>query len=136
MAAVTFTIALTFTESVRAGGDSRPVTLHMLGTACVGFVVVVLRSGHFHPPQTVHGWFGFVGVTVFYSFAIIYLYVAMSSIGRLRTALVMNLEPVFAVVFGYLLLGQRLAALQLLGVALVVAAVVLIERSKSRGEKR
>jgi drug/metabolite transporter (DMT)-like permease len=44
-----------------------------------------------------------------------------------RTALILASEPVFAGLFGYLLAGDRLAALSWLGAALIMAAIVAVE---------
>jgi drug/metabolite transporter (DMT)-like permease len=44
----------------------------------------------------------------------------------------MNIEPVTSVMLGFLLLDQRLGHTQLLGVALVISAVLLIESAKLR----
>jgi drug/metabolite transporter (DMT)-like permease len=44
-----------------------------------------------------------------------------------RTAMIFTLEPVFAAVFGYLLAGDRLTGLQMVGAALMVAAAMASE---------
>ncbi len=42
-------------------------------------------------------------------------------------ALILSLEAVFAAVFGFLLLGERLAPLQLLGCGLILAAILTVQ---------
>ncbi len=44
-----------------------------------------------------------------------------------RTAIVLTMEPVFAALFGYWLAGDRLVAVQLLGAALILSALVVGE---------
>src|SRR5918997_4861378 len=44
-----------------------------------------------------------------------------------RTAIILTMEPVFAVLFGYLLAGDRLVAVQLIGAALILSALVIGE---------
>jgi drug/metabolite transporter (DMT)-like permease len=130
LAAIAVSVMMVISHRVRGSGDSRPITLHMLGTAFVGFAIAALWSGHFAFPNTGTGWAGFIGAPVFYTFSIIALFEVMSMIGPLRAALVMNVEPVVSVLLGFLLLGQRLSALQLVGVALVIGAVILVEVSR------
>jgi len=55
-----------------------------------------------------------------------------------ETASIIVLEPIFAVVFGYLLAGERLTALQIVGAAIMVGAlatVQLLAARNGRGRK-
>lgn len=130
--AMILTLVLTLNETVRGTGDSRPVTLHMLATATSAFFVALLLSGNFALPHTPYGWVGFIGAPLFYTGAIISLFIVLARIGPVRTSLVMNVEPVSSVLFGYLLLDQRLQPSQLAGVGLVVLAIVLVEGARLR----
>ncbi len=130
--AVGVTIVLTLSAKVRGDGDSRPITLHMLATAISVFIVVALTYGDVSFPQTPVTWAAFIGATVTYSFGIITLFMVMAEIGPVKASLFMNIEPVTSVLLGYLLLGQNLGPRQLFGIAMVVAAVLLIESAKLR----
>ncbi|MGI8911296.1 MAG: DMT family transporter, partial [Rubrobacteraceae bacterium] len=44
-----------------------------------------------------------------------------------RTAIILTMEPVFAALFGYWLAGDRLVAIQVLGAALILSALVIGE---------
>ena len=44
----------------------------------------------------------------------------------------MNLEPVFTIAAGFLILGQVLTPVQLLGAALVIGAVLAVRIEKAR----
>jgi drug/metabolite transporter (DMT)-like permease len=44
-----------------------------------------------------------------------------------RTAIILTMEPVFAALFGYLLAGDRLVVVQLIGAALILSALVIGE---------
>jgi drug/metabolite transporter (DMT)-like permease len=50
-------------------------------------------------------------------------------------AIILSLEAVFAAAFGWLLLGERLAAMQWLGCALMLAGMLLAQRGVDIGEK-
>lgn len=128
--AVGVTIVMTMSARVRGDGDSRPVTLHMLATATMVFSVLALIDGNVHLPHTPLAWAAFVGAPLFYSFGIVTLFVVVAELGPVKTSLLMNIEPVTSVVLGFLLLDQRLGHSQLLGIALVVSAVLLIESAK------
>lgn len=130
--AVGVTIVMTMSARVRGSGDSRPVTLHMLGTAIILFILVALVHGGVQLPHTALAWAAFVGAPLFYSFGIITLFVVVAELGPVKTSLFMNIEPVTSVVLGFVLLDQRLGHIQLFGIGLVVSAVVLIESAKLR----
>jgi drug/metabolite transporter (DMT)-like permease len=51
-----------------------------------------------------------------------------------RAALIFSLEPFFAVLFAYLLMGQALTAREWLGGALVMAGIIIAELKRSSGE--
>ena len=130
MSAIGVAVLLIANERIHQGRDSRPFTLHMQGTTMAVFCAASLLTGEFSLPNTSRGWIGFVGAPLCYAFASVFLFVVLSKIGSMRTALIMNFEPVASVVLAYLLLAQALDRLQLLGVALVVGAVIAIELAK------
>lgn len=129
-AAAAVTTVMTLSARARGDGDSRPVTLHMLATALVIFTVVAFFYGGASLPHTPYAWFGFIAGPFFYTFAIITLFVVFADIGPVKASMLMNIEPVTSVVLGFLLLDQLLSPLQLVGIGLVIAAVLLVESIK------
>ena len=127
--AVVFAGLLMLIERIRGSGDSRPITLHMLATAFVVYLLMGAVSGTFALPDTTSGWIGYVGSSFFYTFAIVSLFVAVSMIGPLKTALTMNFEPMASAICGFLILGQSLGPTQILGIAIVIAAIGSVHRS-------
>ncbi len=61
----------------------------------------------------------------------VWWYAAMEHIGASRVAVFGNIVPLFSVLLGALLLDERLTPLQLLGGALVVSSVWIINRARS-----
>lgn len=133
--AVSVAILLLVSERARAPLDAQPFTLYMLATCMVVAVLICVAEGEFALPHTQDAWLGFIATPLCYSFSIICMFIAVSMIGSLRTSLVMNLEPVSSVLLGYVLLSQALDGLQLLGVALVIAAIVFIEGGHAAATK-
>ncbi len=125
VAATTFAVVIVVNASlIRRTGRSLPVTLHMNLTASAAFIVICAVMGEFPLPATRDGWIAFTAVPVFYSIGLICFFVAVGAMGAVRASLVMNLEPIAAIIFGFTLLGQVLTPLQLLGAGLVISAVV------------
>ena len=60
--------------------------------------------------------------------AFVWFYDGVVAIGPARTAVFINLVPVFAIALGVLLLGERLEASMLVGGAIVVAGIYVLNR--------
>jgi len=108
-----------------AGRDTRVLTLHMLAVATTVFAVLLSVSGRAALPATPLGWTGMAGLTLFYAFGTIGLFAATVHVGAMRTGFFMNFEPIGTLLLSALLLHQHLAPVQLVGAALVVAALFL-----------
>ena len=127
LAALGITAVVILNSRLVGGGDSRPVTLHMMAAAAVAYTAVTLARGDFALPAGAPGWWSFVGGPLFYAVAIITFFIAMSKLGPFRTTLTMNLEPISSMLFGFLLLGQVLSGGQIFGAGLVIAAVLTVQ---------
>lgn len=107
------------------GRDTRVPTLYMMLTALAVFLTACLVTRDVAWPATAAGWSGMGGVGAFYAFALIGLFLASVRIGATRAGFYMNFEPIASVLLAALILGQRLAPVQLAGAALVIAALFL-----------
>ena len=56
---------------------------------------------------------------------------ALQRLGAARTSIFLNLIPIFAMFFGWLLLGERIGITQIAGTVLVIVGVVLVTRPAS-----
>lgn len=124
-AAVNWSIVFLLTSHFFHGRDTRAPTLTMILTAAVVFVAACLVTGDVKLPGTTLGWSGAIGTAAFYAFSMIGIFAATVRIGPARTGFFMNFEPIAAVLLAALILGQTLAPIQLVGAALVVAALFL-----------
>jgi drug/metabolite transporter (DMT)-like permease len=103
--------------------DTRPRTLAMLATASLACIAATFVSGAVWFPTTAAGWGGLLGSSVCYALGMTAILYAASVLGATRVAAVMNFEPLASLVLTFLILGERLRPLQLVG-ALVVVAVI------------
>jgi drug/metabolite transporter (DMT)-like permease len=92
-----------------------PVT----GTACFIF------SGSISIPTTRGGWLVLLGVTACYLVGMPALVGALSRLGATATAIIGATEPVVTLALAALVISERLAPMQVLGGALVVAAAFI-----------
>jgi drug/metabolite transporter (DMT)-like permease len=124
VAALGVAIVIAVSSRIFGGGDSRRVTLHIVAVAAMILIVICAAQREFALPQTRVGWLGLIGNCAFYMFAIIAFFIAISMIGPLRVSLLSYAEPVAAAGLGVVLLGEKLALLQVMGIAIVIIALV------------
>ena len=114
-------------RTMRAAG-TLGVTFYVNLVAALAYVAIGLLRGGFALPSTPAGWHALLAMPLFFSVGITGFFAAVSLIGGVRTATIMNAEPVFTVLGAVLILGEHLAPLQLAGAALVVLAIFLVHR--------
>lgn len=105
-----------------------PLELVAIGYAGPALALIVASPFRdFAVPSDAKGWSSAVGLVVIASIAALLLfYTAVHLIGAARASLLATAEPLVAVLLAYAVLDERLATTQLLGGALIVAAVVLL----------
>ena len=128
--AVGFAICCAVSHTLMQGQDSWRVTLYISGVATLSMAVVMTFAGDFRLPESGTGWAGFMFSHLLYGTAIIGFYASISLVGAAASTFFVNLEPIVVVGAGYVLLGQTIMPLQMVGVAIVVAALVYASRSK------
>lgn len=126
-AAILMTLVILLSARVLQTDNARSVTLHMHVSAASLFIIISLIAGELSLPGTPGGWIGFIGVPLFYTVAVATFFAGIAMIGGVRTSLIMNLEPVASIALGFILLGQVLSPRQLLGAAIVIAAVTAVK---------
>ena len=127
--AVVFSAVLIVSGRTMRGVDRRILMLYLTSTAVVIVGVVSLALVPLEWPRTDHGWTLLAVSTGLYVLATTLLFTAVKMIGPMRTAIIDNSAPIWAIVLGALLLGERLSAVQLFGGALVLGAVLLVQLS-------
>ncbi|HQS32491.1 DMT family transporter [Polaromonas sp.] len=123
-AAGTFGLALVITQHEAADVDGRvrtATTMTMAGLVALGMVAT---QGGFHLPQAAAGWSGLAALTFLYGTAFTIMFTVLPKLGVVGNSAIMNVEPVFALVLAWLILGQVIAPVQVAGALVVVGAVV------------
>jgi drug/metabolite transporter (DMT)-like permease len=111
---------------LRAMG-SLSITMHVNMVAALVYVGVAWLHG-FAFPSGGTGWFAFAVMPFSFALGAAGYFAAIGRIGGMKTSTIMNAEPVFTVLAAIIVLGERLASLQLAGAMLVLASIILIAR--------
>ena len=123
-AAATFGIALVLTQHEIGTLDGRVRTTGTMTTVAVLALAAVAWQGGFHLPDASAGWWGLALLTLLYGTGITILFIVLPRLGVVGNSAIMNVEPVFALVLAWAILGQAIAPSQVVGALLVVATVV------------
>ena len=118
---------LLVTRAYLVGADARMTTWYSMISSTAIFVAVSLATQTWHPPQTGLGWTCSVAVSLATTAAILFIFVSTVRIGPFRTALIMHLEPLTAMIVSALLLGETITPIQGLGSAIMLAALVAFQ---------
>ena len=125
-AAATFGLALVLTQHEVGDVDGRVRTATTMLTAGAIALLAVGLQGGFHLPQAPAGWGGLAALTFLYGTAFTIMFTVLPKLGVVGNSAIMNVEPVFALVLAWLILGQAIAPVQVAGALLVVGAVMLL----------
>ena len=125
-AATTFALTLFLTTKHLKEVDGRMRTLLTMGTTAVIVGLAGGVTGNLALPTDGTGWLGLVLLTVLYGSAITAIFTVVPRLGAATNTTALNFEPIAALALGWVVLGQEMAARQMVGALLVVAAVVLI----------
>jgi len=123
-AALGLGIVVAVSSRVFRSGDSRPLTLYMAAVAAVLLIAFCALHGDFALPNTAQGWAGFAAAALFYAFAMIAFFIAVSTIGPVRSSLLCYAEPIVSAGLGAVLFAEALSFTQIGGIVLVIGALV------------
>ena len=133
-AAVVYTTYILVSQGV--AGRIRPTLLSAL--VCSGAAVTLTLGstllGDLRPGEvTLAGWGWLGGIAVVSTVAAVSLFFAgLKRVGPTTASVLSTVEPVVTVVLAFLVFGELLGALQLLGGALVIAAVLVLASQRPR----
>lgn len=126
-AAASFGFVLVLTQHEAADVDGRLRTaLTMAQVGLLAGAAVLWQGGAHLPtgPDAAAGWFGLAALTFLYGTAFTIMFVVLPRLGVVGNSAIMNIEPIFALVLAWALLGQRIAPVQVAGGLIVVATVI------------
>jgi drug/metabolite transporter (DMT)-like permease len=123
-AASTFGMALVLTQHEAGDLDGRLRTATTMGIVAAMALGVVGLQGGFRFPQANAGWWGLLALTFLYGTAFTIMFTVLPRLGVVGNSAIMNVEPIFALVLAWAILGQSIAASQVAGGLLVVGTVI------------
>lgn len=129
-ASLSFSAAMYLTTRWLKDVDGRMRTLLATGTIAVAMLAGGALTDAFALPVDSTGWIALVLVGLCYSAAVTALFVVLPRIGVVNNSAALNFEPVAVLVMGWVLLGQRMAPLQIFGALVVIGAIIALSTGK------
>lgn len=126
VAAASFGLVLALTQHEVADLDGRLRTAITMGIVGVLALLGSLAQGGLHWPHAATGWWGLVLLTLLYGTAFTIMFTLLPKLGVVGSSPILNVEPVAALGMAWLLLGQSVSVIQVLGALLVVGTVMVL----------
>ena len=112
------------------GVDGRVRSFLTLASCGAVVLAAAAATGTLALPADATGWLGLALLTLFYGSAITALFVLQPRMRSASDVAVLNFEPVALVFLGWVILGQGLAPLQIVGALIVIGSVVALGMAK------
>jgi drug/metabolite transporter (DMT)-like permease len=77
-------------------------------------------------PTAAVGWWGLIALSVLYGTGFTIMFTVLPRLGVVGNSAIMNVEPIVALVLAWLILGQKIAIIQVVGACIVVTTVILL----------
>jgi drug/metabolite transporter (DMT)-like permease len=122
--------AFTFICGARVAPAMSPLLMTFWINTLGLLLILPMMAGNLVLPTASTGILALSLATLFYLVAILSQFEALARLPAARAAFLLNLEPVVSIVLAWLLLNETLSTLQLSGVILVIAVVILSLRFK------
>ena len=123
-AGATFGLVLALTQHEVAALDGRVRTAITMAIVGVLALAGAWAQGGLHWPNAAAGWWGLVALSVLYGTAFTMLFTLLPKLGVVGNSPILNVEPVAALGMAWLVLGQSVTPMQLVGALLVVGTVM------------
>lgn len=125
-AAVSLALNISLSARVMRGAGTLTAVSGITGAWFLAMLALLPWTGASLPAGP-EGWSWLAVGMVVFCVSTASFYAAITLIGPVRTATICNLEPASAAVFAFLILGEALGPVQVLGIVLVVGAILLVQ---------
>lgn len=135
-AGATFGMAMVLTQHEASDLDGRVRTAATMWMVAIIAFAGTQATGSFHWPNASEGWWGLAALAILYGTGFTIMFTVMPKLGVVGNSAIMNVEPIFALILAWLILGQSIAVIQLVGACIVVGTVIKLGLRKKTSEEK
>lgn len=134
MAATALSVAFWVTDHKLATLNG---SVRSMFTMLVVFIAMIIAGigevlpGGMALPQAMPGWIGLAVLVSLYGGAFSVLFITVPRLNMARNASVMNMEPIATLLFGWVVLGQMISPIQMVGGTIVICGIVILTLRKN-----
>lgn len=118
------------------GHDPMVVTTHLALVAAAVLLCLCLGFGTIAWPVNTSGWGGLWAVVLLQATSVPLYFLGLSYIGAMKSAMFTNTQPLISIAAAYLLFGEIMTPVQLLGGALVLGGILLMQLLGDRPRRK
>jgi drug/metabolite transporter (DMT)-like permease len=125
-AACSFGLGMVLIQHNAADLDGRVRTVATMAMVGVLTVIGAQFTDAMQWPTAAVGWWGLIALSVLYGTGFTIMFTVLPRLGVVGNSAIMNVEPIVALVLAWLILGQKIAIIQVVGACIVVTTVILL----------
>ena len=129
-AAISFAMVVYLNAHWLAKLDGRVRTLYMMGVTAALTLAGGAATRSLVMPADATGWGALLMLTLLYGTAITSLFTVLPRLKGASSTIALNFEPIAALVMAWIVLGQGVVPLQILGAFIVVGAIAWLSTAK------
>ncbi len=127
--ALIYSVYITLSKVTVTTADPRVMGVYVMFSAACAFFIIGTTTGRLQIALTLRGFlFALLIALIPTVVAIVTYFEGLKHVGASRASIISTFEPVVAVSFGYLLLGETLSFTQICGGILIILSVLLLEK--------
>lgn len=134
--AASFAVILVWSGRSMAGQDSMVLAYQVMGVSALALAAIAAGGQPLNWPQSMTGWTMLSISALLFTSATVCLFGGIARIGPVRASLIDYGSPIWAIVFGIVLLGERMSAPQWAGASVVIGAIFLDQIMDLRARRR
>ena len=124
--AASFVISRPLTQTLPA----LTITAFATGLPCLISIAAGLAADAIVFPPTLTGTLGVIANSLCFAIGLACLYAALARLGPLRTAVLINIEPLVSIAAAFVVLGQAISPVQMAGALIVVCGICLMQSGR------
>jgi drug/metabolite transporter (DMT)-like permease len=134
--AASFAVILVWSGRSMAGQDSMVLAYQVMGVSALALAAIAATGHPLNWPRGITGWTMLSISALLFTSATVCLFGGIARIGPVRASLIDYGSPIWAIVFGILLLGESMSTPQWAGAFVVIGAIFLDQIADLRARRR
>ena len=127
-AAIVYTVYIVAGNKTVSRLDPINATMYIMLGSAAAFTVLGLATNSIRMSFTPDAWLDLLGIIIFPTvLAILSFWFAVKYLGPVKTSIISTIEPLFTVILAWMILGEGLTGIQLLGGIFIILGIIILQ---------